>query len=61
MDIPALSTSMVADSIAFQSSILVAKKSLDIQKQVGQSTLNLIQSAAPVMGDGKGTLINIYA
>jgi Putative motility protein len=60
MDIPALSSSMAANSLVTQSSLLVAKKSLDIQKLQGQSAIALIQGAAPELGDGNGKLVNLY-
>jgi len=61
MDISALSSSMAEKNLATQSSILVAKKSLEIQKQVGQNTIALIQTATPDLGDGNGRLVNLYA
>jgi hypothetical protein len=61
MDIAVLSSSMAANSLITQSSILVAKKSLDIQKQQGQNAIALIQAAVPKLGDGNGKLVNLYA
>lgn len=60
MDISDLSSVMGANSISTQSSILVAKKSLDMMKQQGLNALALIQSSAPDPGNGNGKLVNIY-
>ena len=60
MDIPALSSSMAANRIASQSSIMVARKSLDIQKLQGQNAIALIQSASPNPEQGNGKLVDIY-
>jgi len=60
VDISAISSNMTANSISTQSSILVAKKSLDMLKQQGLNAIALIQSSAPDPGNGNGKLLNIY-
>jgi hypothetical protein len=61
MDIVSLSCSLAANDLSSQSSILVAKKAIDLQKQQGQNSVALIQNAAPDVGDGNGKLVNLYA
>ncbi len=61
MDITGMSTSLSANSISIQSSILVAKRSLDILKQQGLNAVALIQATAPDPGNGNGRQVNIYA
>jgi hypothetical protein len=61
MDISDISSSMAANSISTQSSILIAKKSLDMMKQQGLNAIALIQGAAPEPGNGNGKLVNLYA
>jgi len=59
MNISDISSGMSANSVSAQSTILMAKKSLDMQKQDGVNTLALIQSAAPNPGNGNGKLVNL--
>jgi len=48
-------SSVSADNTA---SVLMAKKALDIQRQQGEASVKLIDSAGL---DGKGTAVNTYA
>ena len=45
---------------AAESSILMARKVLEAQKQEGQAAVNLIQRSATVQAGGAGAIIDIY-
>ena len=57
MDIVSLSTRVAAERFNSQSSIQIARKAVDPQKQQGQNGIN----AAPAVGYGKGTMVDCYA
>ena len=52
--------SAVTGASADAYSVSVARKALDVQKQLGQATVRLIESAA-VSPDGKGAVVDIHA
>ena len=58
MEISGISNSSSSVSADNTASVLMAKKALDIQRQQGEASIKLIDSAGL---DGKGTTVDTYA